>query len=224
MSLSLRAGTCGAWKSDRPAAACRCTGCAASNGIWTVFDGIDHVCLDGTLTPPKRGSWAKIGNDRGSAEPGVGWSGSSRITDTASDKETSAPVPFWTRLSGWITAAVDVGRPGVGVGSILHGTGVTLVDALAASSVTGAAFGQHAETINAYNGRTAQPLLRMPTPSLLYRAWWTLDTKRTPVGRDASGGTVGTGAATGERSWGNRTGQLSRVRSANSRPRNGSKD
>jgi hypothetical protein len=45
-----------------------------------------------------------------------------------------------------MAAAVGVGGPSVGVGSIFHGTGVGVA---CASSVIGAAFGPHAEAITA---------------------------------------------------------------------------
>ncbi len=100
--------------------------------------------------------------------------------------------PCCARRSGWrdngrrkppggvgrgcaMAIAVRVGRPRVGVGSIVHGTGVTpvcVIGVLAASS-TRAAFSPHAEAIEAHNTRAIQPVLRMWGPSSLYRAEWT---------------------------------------------------
>jgi hypothetical protein len=66
--------------------------------------------------------------------------------------------------------AVAVGGPGgawVGVGSSRQATGVTpgcVLGVLAASSVTRAAFGAHADAIDAHNAMTAQSVLRMQSP------------------------------------------------------------
>ena len=67
---------------------------------------------------------------------------------------------------GGAGAGGAVGRPGVGVGSTRQATGVTprsAVGVLAAtSSVTGAAFGPHAEISAAHSAKVAQSERRMP--------------------------------------------------------------